>query len=695
MTVVANARGVLLSYSAASVHHISATGAGPLLEGTASHDSFWGDSGVTVTLAGGAGDDVYHIYSANNAVQEAADEGIDTIETWMSTRLPGHIENLTVTGAGRHAFGNGLDNIVTGGDGRQTLDGGAGDDVLIGGAGSDVFSVTAGNGSDLILDFSGDDILRLSGAGFSSFGEIAARLTQQGADAVLDLGDGEILVFADTAVGDLAADQFALQIDLAGLTPTFRDDFDVLSLWDGEGGTWDSNFWWAGENGSTLEGLSNWFVDTDYGPTQSLDPFRVEDGVLTITAAAAPETLQPETGGYAYTSGLLTSFNSFAQTYGYFEIRADMPEGQGLWPAFWLLPADGSWPPELDVVELIGQDPERLIMTTHSTAGGGHAIERHYADVADSDGFHSYGVLWGPEQITWYYDGLQVAETATPDDLHDPMYLLVDLAVGGIAGAPDGDLPAEMRIDTIRAYSLDDVLGVGDETLIGGSAADRLNGGLGHDDLQGLAGADLLIGGEGNDSLRGGRGNDTLDGGAGEDTVILSASRGDLLVDLQAGLMEAAGSRDLLVSVENVLGGQGADTLRGSDGANDLRGGAGDDNLNGRRGDDLLDGGGGANYHFFRGFDSAGGDGNDTIVGFDAARDRLAFKDVIDSDADGDRDIGDLLAAVSEVTDAGPGGDVVVAFDNGASITFAGAGNGTVDRLTDLVNDVASQIQVY
>ena len=132
MTAVTNARGVLLHTSAASLLHFSATGAGPLLEGTDEADSFWGDSGVVTTLSGGLGDDIYHLYSRSNAVVEAADAGVDSVETWMDYRLPEHFENLTVTGNGRQAVGNALDNIIAGGNGAQTLDGAGGDDVQIG-----------------------------------------------------------------------------------------------------------------------------------------------------------------------------------------------------------------------------------------------------------------------------------------------------------------------------------------------------------------------------------------------------------------------------------------------------------------------------------------------------------------------------------------------------------------------------------
>src|SRR5690606_27917134 len=125
--------------------------------------------------------------------------------------------------------------------------------------------------------------------------------------------------------------------------------------------------------------------------------------VLSITARSVPAELQPAIDGYDYASGLLTTFHSFSQARGYFEMRADLPEGSGIWPAFWLLPADGSWPPELDVIELAGAEPNRLILTAHSQAGGGHSIDRHHAEVSDTDGFHTYGVLWGPQQISWTY----------------------------------------------------------------------------------------------------------------------------------------------------------------------------------------------------------------------------------------------------------------------------------------------------
>ena len=804
MAIVTNARGVPLSTSTASTYHFSATNAGAVLEGSATHDSLWGDSNVTVTMRGGAGDDIYYLYSTKNKAVEDANNGIDTVKTWMSYQLPAHIENLTVTGSGRQAVGNELDNIVTGGNGTQTLDGGAGNDVLIGKADADVFAVKAGNGSDLILDFAAEDSVRLTGYGLTSFGQVAARLTQQGADAVLDLGGGEILVFADTAVGDLTAKQFALQVDLSGMERTFADDFTTLSL--GAGGTWDSNFWWGAANGCTMESQLNWYIDTDYGPTQSLNPFSVDNGVLSITAQAVPTTLQPSINGYDYASGLLTTHDSFSQTYGYFEIRADMPEGTGIWPAFWLLPADGSWPPELDVIELAGQDPGRLIMTSHSEASGSHTIDRQYAEVADTAGFHTYGVLWGPEQIAWTYDGIVVAQTQTPADMHEPMYMLVNLGLGGFTGTPGTALSGgvQMQVDYIRAYALDgndaeepatpaqpkppgnagndsltgtaaadtldggdgndllyglagaDLLlgGAGDDILQGGGGIDTYNGGAGSDTvsysgagkslsvdlgagiaglhdgseqlisienvtggsgndaltgeggvnrldggdgddlLSGLAGDDLLLGGAGDDSMQGGGGTDTYDGGAGSDTVSYSGASKSVFVDLTADNAKLYNGSERLISIENVIGGKANDTLVGDGGANRLEGGTGSDLLRGLAGNDLLNGGLGADRFHFTALDLPGGDGRDTVVGFERNADILSFADLIDADDDGTMGLDDLLASVASVTDTGAGGNVTVAFDNGAAITFAGVGTGAVDSLTDLVNDVTTQIQV-
>ncbi|KAA0686356.1 1,3-1,4-beta-glycanase [Neorhizobium sp. P12A] len=456
---ILNALGEPLYYSGTSTAWFSATGSGAQLYGTAGNDSMWGDSSVNVTMIGGTGDDIYYLYSDINHASEAANGGVDTINTWMDYTLPANFENLVVTGDNRHAFGNAEDNIITGGTGSQTIDGGAGNDVLTGGGGADTFIFTKGNGSDLITDFGADDTVRLNQYGFSSFDQLASHLTQQGANLHLDLGGGESLVFANKTAADLHANQFDLSIDLSHLTPTFSDDFNTLSLRNGSTGTWDPKFFWAPDKGSTLNvGELEWYVNPSYAPTASANPFSVENGVLTISAKPTTDPMKWALDGHEYTSGLLTTHSTFSQTYGYFEMRADMPENQGAWPAFWLLPEDGSWPPELDVVEMRGQDPTTVNVTAHTNETGQHTMESTAVKVPSTAGFHNYGVLWDADQIVWYFDDVAVAHAATPADMHKPMYMLVNLAVGGPAGDPGDGMKdgAQMKIDYIHAYSLDD-----------------------------------------------------------------------------------------------------------------------------------------------------------------------------------------------------------------------------------------------
>jgi beta-glucanase (GH16 family) len=393
-------------------------------------------------------------------VSEAAGGGIDTVNAWMSYTLPENFENLTVVGNGNYAFGNSVDNIVSGSAGSQTIDGMGGNDVLTGGGGADTFIVSRGNGSDLITDFSSDDKVRLDQYSFTSFNQVLGNLKQDGANVRLDLGYGESLVFANKKVADLNASQFQLTLDRSTLKQTFSDDFNALSIHSGSTGTWDTKYWWAPAKGATLTANSEleWYINPAYGPTSSVNPFSVSNGVLTISANKTPDAIKSQINGYSYTSGMLTTYSSFAQTYGYFEMRADMPSEQGAWPAFWLLPKSGAWPPELDVVEMTGQDQNTVDVTVHSAATGTHTKQGSAIKVPGTDGFHTYGVLWKADTITWYLDDVAISQAATPADMHDPMYMVVNLAIGGMAGTPTDGLPhgSQMKIDYIKAYSLND-----------------------------------------------------------------------------------------------------------------------------------------------------------------------------------------------------------------------------------------------
>jgi beta-glucanase (GH16 family) len=152
----------------------------------------------------------------------------------------------------------------------------------------------------------------------------------------------------------------------------------------------------------------------------------------------------------------VTTYRSFAFTYGLVEMRARIPAGRGLWPALWLRNKAPGWPPELDIMEVLGHEPATLYLTTHSKAGGVKSVVQRKISADDlSADYHVYGAKWGREKVTWYLDGEAIAEVPTPADMHAPMYLLANLAVGGRwPGAPDAStkFPASFQIDWIRVY---------------------------------------------------------------------------------------------------------------------------------------------------------------------------------------------------------------------------------------------------
>ena len=153
-------------------------------------------------------------------------------------------------------------------------------------------------------------------------------------------------------------------------TLTFDDEFNTLSLWNGTSGTWDTVAQYASTTGNGYSLPSNgeqeWYINSNYAPTASVTPWTVNNGIMTLTAAPAPTSIQPLIDGYQYTSGQINTSQSFNQLYGFFEMRAQLPAGQGTWPAFWLLPENGSWPPEIDVMEMLGNNPTVYYTSIHS-----------------------------------------------------------------------------------------------------------------------------------------------------------------------------------------------------------------------------------------------------------------------------------------------------------------------------------------
>ena len=263
--------------------------------------------------------------------------------------------------------------------------------------------------------------------------------------------------------------------DVVTVSQTFFDPFDTLDLstqrwlphfdggYDASTRKYLGATWGLAKRTLSGTGEEQIYVDPSYagmGTTPlGLTPFTVRDGVLSITVNRVPEAMRPLLFNRAYYSGVLTTRASFVQRFGFFEMRARVPAGKGLWPAFWLLGADKTWPPEIDVLEVVGGQPTLMVTTTHSADGAGGDVPsgcRTTLATATTT-FHDFGALWTPERIVYYIDRVPVAQLATPAGVDKPMYMLLNLAIGGrMAGPPDATtpLPGSFDIDWVAAYSL-------------------------------------------------------------------------------------------------------------------------------------------------------------------------------------------------------------------------------------------------
>ena len=159
----------------------------------------------------------------------------------------------------------------------------------------------------------------------------------------------------------------------------------------------------------------------------------------------------------AYTSGAVNSKGKFSQTFGRFEVRARLPRGKGIWPAHWMLPQAGQWPPEIDITEVLGHEPGKVHLTHHwGTARARKEKTAHFVGPDFSADFHVFAVEWERGRIRWLVDGVERASSTTPEGVPaEPFYVLLNTAVGGQwPGNPDETtvFPQYHDIDYVRVY---------------------------------------------------------------------------------------------------------------------------------------------------------------------------------------------------------------------------------------------------
>ena len=263
------------------------------------------------------------------------------------------------------------------------------------------------------------------------------------------------------------------------------DGFQLQSVTNQIGGTnppatqW--NIVWSDEFNGTSINTNNWTYDLGGGGwgnneletyTSSSQNSYVSNGLLHIVVL---------TNASGYTSARMKTQGLQSWAYGLMEARIQIPRGQGIWPAFWMLGTNivpVGWPTcgEIDIMENIGNTNDQG--TDHGTIHGPMSNGQDYnygsgvggtytlpGGAVLANNFHIYGVEWTTNQITWFLDGNQFF-TATPASLvglpspgiwvfTNQQFFILNVAVGGNwPGNPDATtvFPQQMLVDYVRVY---------------------------------------------------------------------------------------------------------------------------------------------------------------------------------------------------------------------------------------------------
>jgi len=203
------------------------------------------------------------------------------------------------------------------------------------------------------------------------------------------------------------------------------------------------------------------------------------DGEGNMVITASTPTGDPTcTSNKTWTSAKFTSLGKKHFTYGYFEARMKMPSGGGTWPAFWTLGSNigtVSWPRcgELDIMEYAGNNPGRTTSAVHyANSSGVHDYKsgRIETNTVLADSYHTYGMLWLPNEMTFTFDGRPVTTVKKSDTglsywpfgpssngTPPKQYVIFNLAMGGNYGGSieSGLTKATFTIDYVRYYSVD------------------------------------------------------------------------------------------------------------------------------------------------------------------------------------------------------------------------------------------------
>lgn len=296
---------------------------------------------------------------------------------------------------------------------------------------------------------------------------------------IADLGYTPSAIHASTAstiLSPLTADgsRYALAVDDNGNLSTRLESNSTIEIpegysrllfhdeFDGEGLP-DSRYW-TFEEGYVRNG------ELQYYTPVRLDNCNIHDGVLHINLLNDRNYPDPVNGGFCeYTSASITTQDKVPFTYGRIDVRAKLPAIKGTWPAIWLMPNDseyGPWPRsgEIDIMEQVGFDPDKVHFTAHSYLQHGDNNKQHHFMRLPTNytEFHVYSLEWTENKLTWLVDGKRgftvvknsAIWTGWPYD--KDFYLILNLAWGGgwggQQGIDPGSLPQTYEVDYVRIF---------------------------------------------------------------------------------------------------------------------------------------------------------------------------------------------------------------------------------------------------
>jgi len=248
----------------------------------------------------------------------------------------------------------------------------------------------------------------------------------------------------------------------SGYTLVWSDEFN------GADGTSPDSSKWTYDTGG--KGWGNNELECYTNLTQNV---QVKGGNLVITAMNQPGYACSDGATNDYTSARLKTQGLFSQAYGRFEARIQIPKGQGMWPAFWMLGnniTSVNWPAcgEIDIMENIGKEPG----TVHGSLHGPSTVSNTSDATAPfslpagqnfSDAFHLYAVEWQPGSVSFFVDSNLYAtftQSQWPSGgtwvFDHPFFIILNVAVGGNwPGSPDATtvFPQQMLVDYVRVYT--------------------------------------------------------------------------------------------------------------------------------------------------------------------------------------------------------------------------------------------------